>query len=533
MNTQKQIGLMVALVFFLTAGCAAYTVIDLPVRAVDQATYQYDGSIERGALLYANNCRTCHGLRGEGFVGPALNGSIREQQGLDNWQDQDPLVLAKNKALLTRTLYCGRAGTLMPAWLDTNGGSLNVRQIEHLVNLMTQPADIETADGELVSPGWEHTVEFAHNLNGETSLVVGGDTLGIIAQSHGIGIREILGLNPSITDPEAFLEKGTRVNLPATNGAKAQVYEIKRDRENVAKINDSQFIGAMILADFNRIPYDVNFKKGTFTIGANPDLSEAGIGLYPGARLQLPAGTVYVVRHGDTVQSIADLHDVLTGPLANLNRALLTSNDIAAEIAIPEGERLVFALPEGAGYIVQGQTLDDIRRTLGGVSLDQLAEAQTPPVAGDHIYAVGTTLHTPPEAYGSTPPDATNPGTACVEHAVTAGAFETIFGGGGAPEIPSEISEDVKITSGANDWTVVADGATSDQNKGIVKIAKDAKILFENLAGFHTITINGVTEVAEFGPQAGVTFEWTFNEAGEFKITCDFHPDMLAWVYVE
>lgn len=55
MNTQKQIGLMVALVFFLTAGCAAYTVIDLPVRAPDQTTYQYDGSIERGALLYAKD----------------------------------------------------------------------------------------------------------------------------------------------------------------------------------------------------------------------------------------------------------------------------------------------------------------------------------------------------------------------------------------------------------------------------------------------------------------------------------------------
>ncbi|MGE3696708.1 MAG: LysM peptidoglycan-binding domain-containing protein [Dehalococcoidia bacterium] len=533
MNTQKQIGLMVALVFFMTAGCAAYTVIDLPVRAVDQTTYQYDGSIERGALLYANNCRTCHGLRGEGFVGPALNGTIREQQGLANWQDQDPLVLARNKALLTRTLYCGRAGTLMPAWLDTNGGSLNVRQIEHLVNLLTQPAEHETVDGEIVSTGWEHTVEFAHNLNGATSLVVGGDTLGIIAQSHGIGIREILALNPSITDPEAFLAKGTKVNLPATNGAKAAVYEVKRDRENIAKINDSQFIGTMILADLNGIPYQVNQKKGTFTIGANPDLSEAGIGLYPGARLQLPAGTVYVVRAGDTVQRIADLHDVLTGPLANLNRALLVSNDIEAAIEIPEGQRLVFALPEGAGYVVQGQSLDDIRRTLGGVSVKQLAEAQEPPVAEDHLYPVGATLHMPKDAYGSTPPDAINPGTACVEHAVTAGAFETIFGGGGPPDVPDEFSDDVKITSGANDWTVIADGSTSDMNKGVVKVAAGAKVLFENLAGFHTITIDGVTEVAEFGPQAGVTFEWTFNEPGDYEITCDIHPDMLAWVFVE
>lgn len=533
MNTQKQIGLMVALVFFLTAGCAAYTVIDLPVRAPDQTTYQYDGSIERGALLYANNCRTCHGIRGEGFVGPALNGTIREQQGLDNWQDQDPLVLAKNRALITRTLYCGRAGTRMPAWLDTNGGSLNVRQIEHIVDLLTQPADQLTADGELVSPGWEHTVEFAENLNHETSLVVGGDTLGIIAKSHHIGIAEILALNPSITDPDAFLAKGTRVSLPPTNGVAATVYEVKRDRESVTKINDSQFIGAMMLADLNGIPYKVDSKRGTFTIGAKQELSADGIGLYPGVKLQLPAGSTYQVRPGDTLQAIADLHDVLTGPLADLNRSLLKSNDIAAEIEIPEGGTVVLQLPEGAGYVVQGQTLDDIRASLGGVTLTQLAKAQVPPVAEDHVYAVGTTLHMPVDAYGSTPPDAINAGTACVEHAVTASAFEAIFGGGGPPAAPAEVSKDVKITSGANDWTVVADGATSEQNKGVVKVAKDAKVLFENLAGFHTITINGTTEVAEFGPAAGATFEFTFNEPGDYKITCDIHPDMLAWVYVE
>ena len=117
MNTQKQIFLIVILLFTMTAGCAAYTVIELPIRAVDQQNWHEDQSLERGALLFANNCRTCHGNTGEGGVGLPLNTPA--------FQNQDPLVLRANRALLQRTLECGRAGTRMPAWLNTNGGSLS------------------------------------------------------------------------------------------------------------------------------------------------------------------------------------------------------------------------------------------------------------------------------------------------------------------------------------------------------------------------------------------------------------------------
>ena len=99
MNTQKQIVLMVALMFLLVGGCAAYTAIELPVRAPDQADWTRDQSLERGALLFANNCRTCHGNRGDGSIGPQLLNNETTQ-----FQDQDPLKLAANRTLLRRTL---------------------------------------------------------------------------------------------------------------------------------------------------------------------------------------------------------------------------------------------------------------------------------------------------------------------------------------------------------------------------------------------------------------------------------------------
>ena len=51
MNTQKQIILIVALTFIFVGGCAAYTAIDLPIRAEDQQDWTRDQSLERGAIV--------------------------------------------------------------------------------------------------------------------------------------------------------------------------------------------------------------------------------------------------------------------------------------------------------------------------------------------------------------------------------------------------------------------------------------------------------------------------------------------------
>ena len=76
MNTQKQIFLIVILFFVFTGGCTAYSIIELPSRAPSQVKWTKEQSVERGALLFANNCRTCHGIKGQGGVGLPLNSSV-------------------------------------------------------------------------------------------------------------------------------------------------------------------------------------------------------------------------------------------------------------------------------------------------------------------------------------------------------------------------------------------------------------------------------------------------------------------------
>jgi LysM repeat protein/plastocyanin/mono/diheme cytochrome c family protein len=625
LNTQKQIALIVTLFFVFVGGCAAYTVVDIPQRAVDQTQWHKAQSIERGALLFANNCRTCHGLKGEGGVGLPLNGSDKD------FQNQDPLILANNRALLTRTLYCGRAGTRMPAWLNTNGGSLNARQIEHLVDLITAPIEEKYKDenGEPTSRGWLEAVEFGENLNHETVVVVGGDTLATIAKEHSIGVPELVAANNGL-DPDAEIRKGTKVNIPAATGRNAKKYEVKKDRETLRKINDGQFVGALVLADLNKIPYKVSEHLGTVTLKLeSSDLSRAE-GLIPFTTLAFPAGSTYIVRPADTVAIIAERHGVSEAELMRLNSGILlnaegqspasateeldaerklvlpanavvvvatgatvstiaTTHGITAEqlataaglaspttpvgagqqLKLPAGARytvqqgdtvdevaalhattagelarlnnikvtdhispaVTIQLPKVDKYVVHGQTLEQIAATFAAVTAKSLAEAQTPPAQENSVYAVGTQLKLPADAAGSAPPDAINQGAGCVQHAVSPEILDQILNGFGPPPAPAEFSTTVLIESNANDWTLTADGTRQVANKGAAKIATGTSVAFKNVAGVHTLTINGEDDEAVW--DGADEKQVPFNDAGTFSITCTIHPAMLATLFVE
>ncbi len=54
---------------------------------------------------------------------------------------------------------------------------------------------------------------------------------------------------------------------------------------------------------------------------------------------------------------------------------------------------------------------------------------------------------------------------------------------------------------------------------------------FHNVQGLHTITENGVKQGANF--TQGETRTLTFAKAGQYTITCDFHPDMHAEIFAQ
>ncbi len=208
MNTRKQVlimsGLLAVMLLLIGAYAAWY-----PYRAKDAQAEFDDQTAERGAMLFARNCRLCHGDVGEGGAlgarlpaAPALHrlalqGFADSKQTLKSDVDMtteeipttsgaafkpgttiaiddermalkkiegdtlyvergtghteaaphsakapililDAAGLADQVKLITNTVTCGRVGTAMPAWAQTQGGPLSDEQIRQLMTLITQ-----------------------------------------------------------------------------------------------------------------------------------------------------------------------------------------------------------------------------------------------------------------------------------------------------------------------------------------------------------------------------------------------------------
>ena len=221
----------------------------------------------------------------------------------------------------------------MPAWLNTNGGSLNGEQINHLIDLITEAADPNLKDstggpfydnGNPSSKGWLEAVEgFAHNLNRETNALVGGDNLDGIAKQHSIGYPELATKNN--VPIFGTLKQGSVSKIPASSGVAEYDYHVYNDNETITKVADSQHVGARIIADLNGLKYKFTESKGktTFTL-LGPDGSEV-TGLTQNTTLKLPTTSTYTVASGDTLDAIAQKHGLTAGAIATLNAAVLSA----------------------------------------------------------------------------------------------------------------------------------------------------------------------------------------------------------------
>ena len=85
-------------------------------------------SVERGYNIYQANCAQCHGVKGEGVQGPALN----RQDKL--FAHLNPEYLA-NILVAGGRLACGTANSIMPIWSNEGipAGPLNYKQVEDLI----------------------------------------------------------------------------------------------------------------------------------------------------------------------------------------------------------------------------------------------------------------------------------------------------------------------------------------------------------------------------------------------------------------
>ena len=110
------------------------------------AVQQHTTDVSRGAALFAQYCFQCHGINGQGLIGPKLNGN--------------PVVNKFTDADIIRIISGGVANTadpsqlLMPAWLENYGGPLTQIDIQYLFALIrSSDPDYLAKNGFPTGPG--------------------------------------------------------------------------------------------------------------------------------------------------------------------------------------------------------------------------------------------------------------------------------------------------------------------------------------------------------------------------------------------
>lgn len=202
-NTQKQIIAMVLLMFLGVVGLGAYIWFDdgRRVEAEDKVLIE---NAERGAEIFARNCRICHGNAGLGstghpsLIGPALNKPANTLA----FRSGNTGALGTIQARIHDTLSCGRNGTPMPPWSVSQGGSLNDFKISTLVGLITTNA----------GNTWEAALEEA--IHEDEEAIEGLETA--LADSIAAGASEaaIADLEAQIEEAEDRFAQGLPVGQP-------------------------------------------------------------------------------------------------------------------------------------------------------------------------------------------------------------------------------------------------------------------------------------------------------------------------------
>ncbi len=128
-------------------------------------------SLQRGRQLYVDNCVSCHGSRGEGGVGPALNNSV--------------LLKKASNDVLFATITSGRPSTVMPAWGQAYGGAFTDEQVRDIVSFIRawQPNApvVQTAvfvpDAPRGASIYENACMVCHGENGKGGTDLNGNPL--------------------------------------------------------------------------------------------------------------------------------------------------------------------------------------------------------------------------------------------------------------------------------------------------------------------------------------------------------------------
>ena len=262
MNISKQVNVMLALLFLVVVSLGLYFVWDINIRESDASERQVAKNAERGAFLFARNCRVCHGAEGRGTLeNPNLPGVPLNLEGSRPIDPStglgDEAGISEIQARFTDTMVCGRVGTLMPPWHQDQGGPLNDLQIEQLVTLITgATSNIVPADPNAISEvAWEEAVEFAEEgdiidkhlqqaVSADDTVLTLNDALGLAPETFLRIEDEVLGVVtvPASSELDAPVQESDSV-VVVRDGSGFEpgvVIGVNRERMRIVSVSDSE-----------------------------------------------------------------------------------------------------------------------------------------------------------------------------------------------------------------------------------------------------------------------------------------------------
>jgi mono/diheme cytochrome c family protein len=126
--------LSIAFVLFVVLGMVVY-VLNEGQRADYNILTSTEDDSHIGAELFAANCSQCHGPKGEGAIGPALD-RPEWHAGDVNYDQNAVTTFLRN--VIHRGQYSPQPGITMPAWSKDYSGPLNDEEIEKIIVFITQ-----------------------------------------------------------------------------------------------------------------------------------------------------------------------------------------------------------------------------------------------------------------------------------------------------------------------------------------------------------------------------------------------------------
>jgi cytochrome c1 len=126
---------------------------------------QMDISIGRGVTNFSTLCFGCHGEHGQGAVVPDVTpmrlAPPLNRPDLQVDEKVDPDAYKKTYDFVFKTIQRGRPNTPMPAWGQTDGGTLLDEHINELALMITHGNKEIFFEGTTGTP-WEHVEEIVH-----------------------------------------------------------------------------------------------------------------------------------------------------------------------------------------------------------------------------------------------------------------------------------------------------------------------------------------------------------------------------------